>query len=193
MSLTLSRDHFMKTPAFIWVVFFSLVLPLAIYTAYSGFVVGELELPGGFRIVFRESQRDRIDESVGELSSEELENRQAELEERFGELERRVGQPPVSPQPRNLDLNGTWYSQGGLSYEIVQNGSFIAIQEIHPIFGVTAVGQGNIRGYLISINYQTASYASGKASMTVAPDGRSLHGTLRDAFSGYTTPISLNR
>ena len=82
------------TRNFIWTVFLVLVVPLAFYTAYSGFVVGEMELPGGFRFVFREKKTggitDTTNEALDNLSEAELEQRQAELEQRFQELERQV-------------------------------------------------------------------------------------------------------
>lgn len=179
---------------FIWTVFFLLVIPLVIYTVYSGFVVGEMELPGGFRFVFRDNHRGITDpEKIDDLSDAELERRQAELEERFQELEQRENKTTAFSQFQNVNLTGTWYSQYGLSYQISQNGNFVTIQEIHPLYGVTAIGQGQIQEQSVTINYQTAAYTQGVANLTISPEGRSLNGTFKDNYSGYTVPATLNR
>lgn len=182
---------------FIWTVFFVLVVPLVFYTVYSGLVVGEIELPGGFRFVFRERRiggtTDTAKEELDDLSEAELEQRQAELEQRFQELEQQTNQPEIPQAPQGVDLNGIWYSQNGLSYQIVQNGNFITIQEINPLYGVTAVGQGQVQNQTIQITYQTAAYQQGSANLTISSDGRSLTGTFRDAYTGFTVPANLYR
>ncbi|MCU0565751.1 MAG: hypothetical protein MUF49_04045 [Oculatellaceae cyanobacterium Prado106] len=170
-----------------------LVVPLALYTAYSGFVVGELEMPGGFRIVFREKSQGTVDDRIDDLPKEELERRQAELEERFRALEQKENQSPIPPQAEYIDLNGIWYGHEGLTYQIVQNGNLVAIQEISPLYGITAVGQGQIQGQSVLINYQTASFTQGVANLTLSSEGRSLTGTFQDMASGFTVPAVLNR
>jgi hypothetical protein len=182
-----------NTPNLVWAIFFLLVVPLAGYTAYSGFVVGEMELPGGFRIVFREKPRGTTDDKIDDLSKAELEKRQAELDARFRKLEQQANQSSIPSKSQDINLSGTWYSQGGLSYQIVQSGNFVTIQEINPLYGVTAVGQGQIQGQTVLINYQTASYTQGIANLTISPEGRSLNGTFRDNYSGYTVPAILSR
>ena len=83
--------------------------------------------------------------------------------------------------------------QGGLSYLIEQRGNFVTIQEINPFYGVTAVGQGQIQGQSVLINYQTASYTQGTGNLTGSPDGRSLNGYFQDNYSGYKVSAILNR
>lgn len=182
---------------FIWAVFFVLVLPLAAYTAYSGFVIGEMVLPGGFEFVFREKYKGTTnEEKIDELSDEELQKRQIELEQRFQELEQKASQPEgseIPQQPQSINLSGIWYGQNGLSYQISQDGDFVTIQEMNPLYGVTAVGQGSVQGESVVIDYQTASYTQGVANLTMSPEGRSLNGTFRDNYTGYTVPVTLNR
>jgi hypothetical protein len=176
---------------FAWAALFILIVPLAIYTAYSGFVVGEIYLPGGFRVIFREGPK--VKELEG-LSKQELEKRQAELERRQAELERLAREEKKGEsQPLSINLSGAWYSQSGLSYQIMQSGNFITFQEYNPLYGViTAVGEGKIQNQSILINYQTASYTRGVSNLTISPDGRSLNGSFQDS-SGYTGYTTLNR
>lgn len=187
---------------FLWAVFFLPVLPLAGYTVYSGLVVGEMELPGGFRFTFRERKNggtsEASDQALEDLSETELSQRQTELEERFNELERQSeadesSQSLPDTELTDIDLSGDWYSQAGLWYQIVQNGSFLTIQEVSPAYGITAVGEGQIQGQSVLIDYQTAAYTQGVADLTLSPDGQSLSGSFRDNFSGYTVPVLLSR
>ncbi|NET01868.1 MAG: hypothetical protein F6K61_15100 [Sphaerospermopsis sp. SIO1G1] len=180
---------------FVWVVFFLLIVPLAIHAVYSGLVVGKMELPGGFRIVFQErEERSRTDnKKIDDLPKEELEKRQKELEERFEQLEKQADRSSRDSQSQDVNLSGTWYGQQGGSYQIIQQGKFITMQEFSPLYGVTAVGQGEIRGQTVTINYQTAFYTTGIANLTISENGRSLNGTLRDNNSGLAAPIILNR
>ena len=182
---------------FIWAVFFLLVLPLVGYTAYSGLVVGEMELPGGFRFTFRERENggtsEATDRSLENLSETELSQRQTELEERFDELERQSEVDELSQPLPDIDLSGDWYSQAGLWYQIVQNGSFLTIQEMSPTYGITAGGEGQSHGQTVLIDYQTAAYTQGVADLTISPAGQSLSGSFRDNYSGYTVPVLLSR
>ncbi|MCU0552149.1 MAG: hypothetical protein MUC48_22665 [Leptolyngbya sp. Prado105] len=177
----------------IWAVFFLLILPLVGYTVYSGLIVGEMELPGGFKVTFREKPKSTTDSKLGELSKEELEKRQTALEKRFKELEQQANRSQSPPQVQPINLSGTWYAPSGLSYQIVQNGNFMAIQEFNPTYGITAIGRGQIQGQTVLINYQTAAYTQGIGNLTISPDGRALNGFFRDNYSGYTVPASLNR
>ena len=63
----------------------------------------------------------------------------------------------------------------------------------NPFYGVKAVGQGQIQGQSVLINYQTAAYTQGVANLTISPEGRSLNGFFRDNYSGYTVPMALSR
>ena len=185
-----------NTSQFIWTVFFVLVVPLTIYTVYSGFIVGEMQLPGGFKFVFREKPKGIAGKKLDNLSQAELEKRQEQLEKRFKELEQKQGnfnQGNISPQTQSINITGTWYSPNGLSYRIEQRGNLVALQEVNPFYGVTAVGQGQIQGQSVLINYQTAAYTQGVANLTISPEGRSLNGFFRDNYSGYTIPMTLSR
>ena len=119
--------------------------------------------------------------------------RRGTLEKRFQKLEEQASKSTIAPEPQTINLTGTWYGLNGISYQIFQNGNLVTIQEISPLYGVTAVGQGQIQGQSVVINYQTASYTQGVANLTISPEGRSLNGTFRDINSGYTVPATLSR
>lgn len=178
----------------IWAVFFLIILPIAAYFLYFGFVVGEVALPGGYRLTLRDS--DALPErKIEDLSKEELEKRQADLKKRFKELAQKIKQPQSSlPFQRiDFDLTGTWYGSGTLTYQIIQNGNIVAIQEINPAYGIAAIGTGEIQGQSIVIAYQTLYNTEGVANLTLSPDQRSLEGFFKDTYSGYTTSVTLNR
>jgi len=46
-------------------------------------------------------------------------------------------------------LAGTWHSAPGVSYLIQQNAAALTIQEISPLYGITAVGRGTIAGQAV--------------------------------------------
>lgn len=177
----------------IWVVLFLIIAPIAAYLIYFGLTIGEVALPGGYRLTLRDDSLPP--RNIEDLSKEELEKRQAQLQQRFKELELKVKQPQVALpfQQVNFDLNGIWYGPGTLSYQIIQNGTSIAIQEMNPSYGIAAIGTGEIQGESIIINYQTVYNTEGIANLNPAPDGRALEGVFRDTYSGYTTKVTLNR
>ncbi|BAU11493.1 hypothetical protein LEP3755_19920 [Leptolyngbya sp. NIES-3755] len=174
----------------IWVVFLLIIVSIGLY---FGLVVRELILPGGFRLGFGD---DSLPErKIEDLSQEELAKRQADLKKRFTELVQNVRQPQVTlPFQRvDFDLTGTWYGSGTLSYQIVQNGNVVALQESNPAYGIAAIGTGEIQGQSIIINYQTVYNTEGIANLNLTPDGRILEGTFTDTYSGQATPVKLNR
>lgn len=175
----------------IWVVFLLIIISIGLY---FGLVVRELTLPGGLRLGFGDDE-SLPERKIEDLSTEELEKRQADLKKRFTELVQKVRQPQVAlPFQRvDFDLTGTWYGSGTLSYQIVQNGNVVAIQESNPVYGIAAIGTGQIQAQSIVINYQTVYNTEGIANLTVSPDGRLLDGTFTDTYSGHSTPVKLNR
>lgn len=177
----------------LWVVLFLIIVPISAYLAYFGFVIGEIALPGGYRLTLRDDSLPP--RNIENLSKEELDKRQAQLKQRFKELEQKVKQPQVALpfQQVNFDLNGIWYGPGTLSYQIVQNGTTLAIQEMNPSYGIAAIGSGQIQGESIIIDYQTVYNTQGIANLNLAPDKRTLEGIFRDTYSGYTTKVTLNR
>jgi hypothetical protein len=90
------------------------------------------------------------------------------------------------------DLSGTWQSNFGLSYIINQFGNAITIQEVHPVYGITAVGQGVISQGSINISYVNAFYARG-TGMLQLNNYRQMNGQFTDLATGFTTYITLYR
>lgn len=178
-----------------WAVFFLLILPVTAITVYRGFVVGEMELPGGFRITFKDAggTAQPIEDELKNQSEQEKEQRQNQLEAELEELKRRLNKTTNSPQPSFRDLSGTWYGQGGITYKISQSGSQLTIEEISPYYGVTAVGNGHIRGNSVSFSYHTAAFTQGSSELTLSSDGNSLSGYFRDNNYGTTVPANLHR
>jgi len=169
------------------------IVPLTLYTLYSGFVVGEMELPGGFRITFQKNQamESPVEDQLDQQSEREREQRQGELEEEIIRLRDRLDSGPGASA--SMDLNGVWYGNNGITYQIAQQGTAFTIQEQHPYYGITAVGAGHISGQRLSFDYQTAGYTLGYGELSLSSDGRTLRGSFHDANSGMTMRAYLSR
>ena len=114
-------------------------------------------------------------EAYQRIPDAELEQRQDKLDSKLKELEEAFSTTPEShlntTQPV-YNLSGTWRSPVGISYNISQYGNAITIQELHPTYGVTAVGQGVINQQTVNIDYVTALYTQGKGVLKISDDGR---------------------
>jgi hypothetical protein len=103
-------------------------------------------------------------------------------------------QPKLTPQPPVLvNINGTWYSDEGLSYVITQSGNNIYLEEINPLYGTTASGQGTISGQDVDISVTTAAGTQGRARFRVSDDGEELIGEYTDITRGMSMPLDLYR
>ncbi len=140
--------------------------------------------------------------SVKKMGQEAMHSRQVELEQRLRDMEEalkraeRGGAPRTSTAAkpaRRVSLTGTWQSPEGLSYVIHQEGEDLTIQEVSPLYGVTAVGEGTIEGQKVEISYATAVGTMGKADLTLASSGKELTGTFKDLTTGASLPLTLRR
>jgi len=182
-------NQFMRT------VFWIVIIPLILYTLFAGFVLGEVEFPGGFRITFQpkvSGTTKAVEGDYGDLHRDEKEDRAKELQRELKALRRKVERSSAS-SPGSYDLSGSWRSAGGASYRVFQNGSSFTIRELSAYGMVTAVGQGQVMGRSIQLSYQTATYSQGAGELTLSPDGRSMSGYFKDLTYGTTIPITLYR
>jgi len=92
-----------------------------------------------------------------------------------------------------FDLNGLWDSDQGIQYLIEQDGNRIVLQEINPLLGITAEGEGRLNGRRIQLSYVTALGTSGNARLTVEDDADTLSGVFSDLTTGVTLSIELYR
>ena len=133
-------------------------------------------------------------DQLADLTPDELIQRQKRLEEELHRMreELRNNSQTVRSEPK-LNVSGTWRGTQGISYIIHQSGNAITIQEINPIYGVAAVGQGVITQRDIEISYTTAAFTRGQARLRLSDDGRQIVGTFTDLTTGMQVPASLSR
>lgn len=192
---------------FLWVVVALLLIVIVVYNLSSGLSVKKINISGIFEAEFAEkpasvATTDQI-EKVGE---DELKKRQAELEEKLKDLETQLAEKteePVGASPGVFDdvrepariptLAGAWRTAQGVSYYIQQNANAMTLQEVNPIYGVTAVGQGTVAGQNVQFNITTAVGTWGSAQLSLSEDGRQLHGYYSDAVTGAAIPLALFR
>lgn len=192
---------------FLWVVVALLLIVIVVYNLSSGLSVKKINISGIFEAEFAEkpasvATTDQI-EKVGE---DELKKRQAELEEKLKDLETQLAEKteePVDASPGVFDdvrepariptLAGAWRTAQGVSYYIQQNANAMTLQEVNPIYGVTAVGQGTVAGQNVQFNITTAVGTWGSAQLSLSEDGRQLHGYYSDAVTGAAIPLALFR
>ncbi|MDZ7364143.1 MAG: hypothetical protein ONB46_26030 [candidate division KSB1 bacterium] len=139
-------------------------------------------------------------QEIEQLGDQKLAERQVQLEQKLREMEealqREKNRGQQSERTQELpaqyaNIGGTWYGGGGVSYLIQQFGTAVTIQEISPIYGVTAAGQGTITGRDISLSYRTVFGTMGSAQFKVSADGRQLTGTFTDLASGFSLSTTL--
>lgn len=179
--------QFSKT--FLWVVLI-LIVALVAYT------IGQQEKSVKKFSVGKEGVTFEFDQ-LKEVPQAELKQRQDELGRELENIQRNFqNKPQSSPRgatQQQYDLNGAWRSNSGLSYNIVQYGNTITIQEISPIYGVTAIGQGIINQENIYIDFVTALYMQGKGVLKIANDGRQIEGVFTNLSTGLVTTAVLYR
>ena len=91
------------------------------------------------------------------------------------------------------NLTGRWMSVDGVAYNMVQRGDQIVFQEIHPMYGITAVGEGEVDANELSISYRLSDGSTGSGDLEISPDGRRIIGSVTNFMTGITTPIILSR
>lgn len=113
--------------------------------------------------------------------------------ERQEDVKKRKSWEITKPEVQYFNINGSWQGVGGQSYIIHQSGSAVTIQEINPILGITAVGQGVIIGQDIDISYTTAIGTVGRARLRISENGQRLTGEFTDLTTGVSMPLVLYR
>lgn len=182
----------------LWIVLFAVVIPLILYNLYTGLVIGKIEVPGVFTVEFREKAPamhssgalEKLPDVERAQGQAQLENRVRDMEDRLHNSEQERRSVPFQQQ---FDLNGTWHSALGLSYLIRQNGNVLTIQEISPIYGITAAGEGVITHHDIIISYMAADYTTGRGALRLSDDGMQMTGTFTNLATGMSTSATLFR
>lgn len=67
------------------------------------------------------------------------------------------------------------------------------MQEINPLFGLTAVMEGTIQGNEINVSYETVFGTVGTGILEVSSDGRRITGTFFDLTTGATISTNMFR
>lgn len=180
----------MKYKEYFWWVVLAFVMMLVGYAILGqGQTVHEFGFGGDKGVSVRLTDLENIPEP-------ELEARQDDLEDQLDDIQktlRETNQEQVPQQVVSFDLTGMWQSDAGLSYEIVQIGDVLTIQESNPYYGITAVGEGEIIGQTVNIFYVTAAYTQGTGVLQVSENGREIEARFTDHASGLTSSTTLRR
>jgi hypothetical protein len=174
----------------------------------KGFIWASLLFAGLFAVyaISRQQAVEQIDiggdsivgikfrDSLKKIAPEDLQTRQNELERKLSQytqvLESQSQSESAAPVEPNL--SGSWQSNLGSTYTITQSGSAIAIQELTPPYGITAVGQGWLSQGVININYVNALYQQGSGTIRVLND-RYMQGRFALAGAAYATDVTFTR
>lgn len=210
-----------KAKQMLWIVPSILLALLVGYTLYKGQTIEEIGLGGLGSVKFGKpgaasspsaTEHDTTPivqpGAVKNVDQDEMARRQAELEAKLRRMEEALKHSearPVRRAPddqsteapaslaRQVNLAGAWHDRTGVSWIIQQNGNAVAFQELNPILGVTAVGQGTVSGHELQLTYQSAMQTNGQAALTISPDGRNLTGNARDNVTGVSFPLMFSR
>jgi hypothetical protein len=133
-------------------------------------------------------------EKVEDLSSQQRTQKQVELEDKLQKMSALIeNQGSQAGADSDFNIGGRWQNPTGLSYIIQQSGDTVVLQEIHPVYGVTAVGQGKIQGQSVEVNYITLVGTSGRADLQISADGKSITGSASDLSTGMNSPMNMYR
>lgn len=192
-----------------------LLLTLIAYSIYSGNVIKRLGVPG-FEVEFAERSKGGIvpENKVAQVDEEELRKRQASLEAKLKDLENQLekkSDPPQTlvadvrgkttranaeePDTQAFDLTGTWMPPAPdvSSYTIRHDGDTFVLEQSVPVYGVLAVGQGQLEGRNFNLTYTTVLGTIGRGNATISPDGRRITGQVTDLNTGVTSPLIISR
>lgn len=183
----------------------ALIAGIIFYSFKSGLMVSKVSVPGMVELEFAERQGLGSVTKSEETDNLALRENQARLESKLAELVDRLpryqapagvlaplNKPPPSGSVAAIPaIYGQWFSPQGLTYIIQQRGNYITIQEMNPLLGITAVGEGTIQGQQINISYTTAAGTFGQAALSLSNDGRTMWGQSRDTVTGFVMNMQL--
>jgi hypothetical protein len=104
------------------------------------------------------------------------------------------GQGPARGLTSAVDLTGSWRSNFGVSYSIVQQGSEFSMRGFNPQGAVVMNGQGRVTGDHVDVTF-TAIYpppVTGSGQGQIVDFGRRIVGVFQDPIMG-TAQIELQR
>jgi hypothetical protein len=193
------------------------------YSIYAGLPIKKIGIPGLFSVEFGERTSGLVsDADLSKLNVVQREESQARLEEQLSSLEKKLDQLKTSsgaavgesaaPQGEEanraegaasavgtaepappVDVTGTWYDAAGYSYIFQQAGNYVAFQELNPLVGVSAVGEGTIDGRVINLSLTTILGEALTADLEVSEDGQAIGGTVTSPVYGDTLYVEFFR
>lgn len=184
-----------------------LVLGIVMFSLQSGLMVSKMKVPG-VELEFTERTGMGSVAQPERANDPQLWENQSRLENKLEDLERQLAErqseesalpegdfsfsetPAVEQAPM---IAGQWFGPQGLTYIVQQQGSYITMQELNPLLGITAVGEGNISGRQVNVSYSTALGTAGQATLQISNDGRMMSGQARDLLSGITVAMQMQR
>lgn len=190
------------------------IAALIAYVVYinfkAGITVRKVSVPGMMELEFADRQGLGSVAEPGKTDESGLRENQTRLETKLAELEDRLAERGSAPPPEPDEiaspedssfggaaaapgLQGQWFSPQGLTYIVQQRGDYVTLQEFNPLLGITAVGEGRIRGTQLELSYSTAVGTFGQATLQLSEDGSTLWGQSRDVTTGLVMNMQLQR
>jgi hypothetical protein len=113
---------------------------------------------------------------------QEVTRRQQGIEQRLRDLEASPQREGSGTTAGLVDLTGSWQGDNGFTYLIEQYGSEAVIEET-SIYGVTAVGRGEVDGTQFDFMYEAYDGSQGSGTLVLDASGV-LSGTFNLSYGG---------
>ncbi|MFQ5826248.1 MAG: hypothetical protein ACE5IA_02720 [Dehalococcoidia bacterium] len=193
------------------------------YSIYAGLPIKKIGIPGVFSVEFGEKPTGFAPkEELSKLNVVEREESQARLQEQLSALEQKLdelkpgsgaavseSEPPQEGKAKPtegaatakgraepalpVDVTGKWHDAEGSSLVFEQVGNYVVFQELDPLFGILAAGEGTINGNVINLSIVTVLGEALTSNLEVSVDGQSMRGTVTSPLYGETVDVELFR
>lgn len=97
------------------------------------------------------------------------------------------------PQPSATDISGIWMDHQGNRYRFDQEDDEFTIQQISGLTAQIGHGDGYIEDRTVEFDFYLGEIYASSSSLVLAPDGRTMQGTVEDAFTEETMRLYLQR
>ena len=175
---------------FLWVAILGpLIVIFGLYVLYPESTIKKIKIPGLFEAEFEKKLTP--EENIKNIPKSEIVKRQEELKRELSHTETQMEGADTQRQQYSgmTNISGVWQAAGGISYSIQQSGNMVAMQEMNPVYGITAVGQGVISGKSVDIAYNTIAGTTGRTTLQLSEDGKQMTGSFSHAVKGISTPL----
>ncbi len=194
MSSENSKQGTLSGKNFFWYVLSGLLVIVVLYTLFKGNLLESFSF-AGVELKFNSPTSNK---EIAGIDSSVIEERQQQLQQELADYVQMEDSShydtnSVSDDVVDVNVTGTYISNDGMSYILQQNGLYVNMQEISPVYGITAAGQGMFTEEGLQINYNTILGTQGTMLLNPAENGLQLAGSFVDHTSGVSGRFILTR